>query len=246
MTGLAIGQDSGEAFIREVDEEYRRDRLTGFWNRYGRLLLLAVGILLIAVAGLLYWQAQRRGAADARGRQFAVAVAGLRAGSADKAKANAALAALADAPEAGYRALALLERGGAAAAAGDRPLAAKLYAQAAADADLAAPLRDLATYKLAGLEFDTAAPDATIARLRPLALPGGPWFGSAGEMTALAQLKAGRPDQARAMLDAVVKDERVPPSLRARVGQLLASLGGPVTVAAKGAIPPSKQAGTRP
>ena len=41
------------------------------------------------------------------------------------------------------------------------------------------------------LEFDTLKPEEVIARLQPLAKPGQPWFGSAGELTAMAY------DQAR-------------------------------------------------
>jgi hypothetical protein len=64
-----------------------------------------------------------------------------------------------------------------------------------------------------------------IARLKPLAVPGNAWFGSAGEMTGIAYMKLNQPKQAGALFVAITKDITVPRSLRARVAQLAADLG---------------------
>lgn len=228
---MANKDDTGDAFIREVDDEYRREKLTSYWSRYGRWLLVGVGALLIAVAALLYWRNVRAAQADARAQKFVEALAQLRAGSTAAAKANAALDDLSHAPERGYRALALLERAGAAAIAGDTKRAAQLYNGTAANSDLAKPFRDLALIKATQIEFDTLPPETVIARLRPMALPGNPWFGTAGELTAIAQSKAGHPDLARPLFEALAKDESVPPSIRGRAQQLAAAMA-PVGVAA--------------
>ncbi len=219
---MVKAEDTGEAFIREVDEEYRRAKLGTLWSRYGRLALLGLGVLLVAVAALLYLRDQRAKQADARAQSFAEALTDLRANQ--PAKADAIFAQLATAPEPGYRAVALLERAAAAAAKGDTAGAAKLYNAAAANTDLAKPFRDLATIKATQIEFDALPPAAVIARLRLLAQPTDAWFGTAGELTALAQLKLGRPDLARPLFDTLAKDETVPASLRARASQVAATL----------------------
>ena len=219
---MAIKDETGDAFIREVDEEYRRAKLGTYWSRYGRFLLLGVGLLLLAVAGLLYWRGQQATQADGRAQKFAEALSAVRAGNA--AKSEPILADLSKAPEPGYRALALLERAGAAATKGDNAGAARMYNAAAANPDLAKPFRDLAILKATQIEFDTLAPDAVIARLKPMALPGNPWFGTAGELSALAQLKAGRPELAKPLFDALAKDESVPVSLRQRAQQLASTI----------------------
>jgi hypothetical protein len=64
-----------------------------------------------------------------------------------------------------------------------------------------------------------------VARLKPLAEPGKPWFGSAGELLASAYLKQGRKDLAGPLLAAIAKDQTVPASLRARTRQLAGLLG---------------------
>ena len=52
---LAPGE-TNESFIREVDEEYRRDQAMHILRNYGRWILGAVVLGLIAFAGWLYWQ----------------------------------------------------------------------------------------------------------------------------------------------------------------------------------------------
>ena len=223
---MAGKDDTGDAFIREVDEEYRREKLGNLWSRYGRLLLLGIGALLLGVAGFLYWQRLQADRSAARADQFATALTQVRAGV--PAKAEPTLTALSTAPEPGYRALALLERAGAAAA-NDPARATQLYMAASTNTDLARPFRDLALLKATALAFDTLSPADVIARLKPMALPGNPWFGTAGELTALAHLKAGEPSLAKPLLDALAKDESVPVSIRGRAGQLAATLAGPAT-----------------
>jgi len=221
---VAVKDDTGESFIREVDDEYRREKLGNFWSRYGRWLLVGIGALLIGVAAYLYWRNMRAEQADARAAAFSTALGQVRGGGA--VKADAALTELSKAPEPGYRALALLEQAGAAAAS-DPAKAARMYDAAAANSDLAQPFRDLALLKSTQLQFDRLTPAQTIARLRPLALPGNPWFGTAGELTALAHMRAGQPDLARPLLSALVKDESVPTSIRGRAQQLLSSIAVP-------------------
>ena len=68
-------------------------------------------------------------------------------------------------------------------------------------------------------------PEDVVARLKPLAAPGNPWFGSAGEMVGIAYLKMGKNDLAGAMFAAVAKDKDVPESIRARVVQLAGNSG---------------------
>ena len=51
------------------------------------------------------------------------------------------------------------------------------------------------------------------------------WFGSAGELVAVAELKLGRKADAGALFAAMAKDTGVPATLRRRAGQLAAELG---------------------
>ena len=214
---------SDAAFLREVDEEYRRSQLAGLWSRYGRWIVIGVAVLLVAVAGTLYWRAERTRRAGLQGEQLTLALAKVDAG--DTAGAAPLLADLAQASQPGYRALAQFAQAAVALQANDRATARKRYdAVAGADA-VAPPLRDLATLKAVRLDYDTLSPAQIIARLQRLSVPGNPWFAVAGEMTAVAQLHAGKPALAGALFAAIARDTTAPASSRARAAQMAQSLG---------------------
>ena len=61
--------------------------------------------------------------------------------------------------------------------------------------------------------------------MKPLAVPGNAYFGSAGELVAMAYLEQGEREQAGTLFAAIAKDEDVPQSLRARTRQMAGLLG---------------------
>src|SRR3546814_3223952 len=106
---------------------------------------------------------------------------------------------------------------------GDDASALAIFNQIASETDLPQPYRVLALIRQTTLDFDTLAPAAVIERLDALAKPGSPWFGSAGEMVALAHLKQNKPEAAAPIFAAMVKDETVPESIRSRAVQMARS-----------------------
>ena len=68
-------------------------------------------------------------------------------------------------------------------------------------------------------------PEDVIARLKPLAEPGDPWFGSAGELVGAAYLKQGKADLAGPLFASIAKDKDVPETLRSRARQMAGLLG---------------------
>jgi hypothetical protein len=119
----------------------------------------------------------------------------------------------------------------------DAKLAIAKYAAIVADDDLPKPYRDAATIRQTALEFDQLEPQQVIARLEPLVKPGEPWFGSAGEMTALALVKQGKTKQAGELFASLAKDKSVPESIRNRSIQIAGTLG----VDASAALDPKAQ-----
>jgi hypothetical protein len=121
--------------------------------------------------------------------------------------------------------MALFAKAAAALNKGDAKGAAALFGQMAADEQLDQPYRDLALVRQTALEFDTLAPQTVVDRLKPLAQPGEAWFGSAGEMTAIAYMKMRKSDLAGPLFAAIAKDTQAPESLRARARQMAGALG---------------------
>jgi hypothetical protein len=214
---------SDEAFLREVDDAVRAGDLQHFWKRYGRWLLLVVVLGIAAFGGWIYWQNQQLAAAQKQGENFILAVEKLQGGNVTGAKADFAKIAKAEQP--GYRAMAQILLANLAAAEGNSKQAITDYAKVVKDESLPQTFRDLALIRQTTAEFDTLKPQAVIDRLKPLAKPGAPWFGSAGEMTAIAYMKMGKDNLAGPIFAQIAKQKDLPETLRARSQQMAGALG---------------------
>ena len=209
---------TNDAFVREVDEEYRRDQLLTLWQRYGKIAIGVVGGGLLLIAGYLFWQSRSEGQAGKQGEAFEAA---LKAGSIDE------LRKIATESGEGYRALAKLAEGDLLLANNDRKNAAARYAEVANDTKLPQPFRDRALVQQTAAEYDSLKPEAVITRLRGLAAPGAPWFGTAGEMVAIAYLNQGKRAEAGKLFNQIAQapEGQVPESVRQRAVQQAGVLG---------------------
>lgn len=216
------GGAQGEGFLREVDDALREQELVDAFKRYGRLLGAAIVIVLIALAGYLWWDNHRKAEAGERGEQLTLALDQVEAGRLDAGRTQ--LAPLADAGDATGAAARALQAG-ILAEQGKAAEAQKAFEALAADAKAPQVYRDLATIRAVALGFDAMPADQVVARLKPLAVPGGPWFGSAGELLGAAYLKQNRNDLAGPLFAAIARDKTVPQSLRGRARQLAGLLG---------------------
>lgn len=228
---MALPPDQTDSFIREVDENLRRDQAADLAKRYGRWIALAVVLFLLAAGGLIYWRSHQRAVSEEQGEQLATTLRAI--GDGQMAGAPAKLDAIADKSSGALEASARLTRAALAIQQNDRPGAIKLFRAIADDKGMPQPYRDLAAIRVTALEFDALKPDEVIARLAPLAVKDNAWFGSAGEMTALAMLRKNDVKGARAMARAVADEPGVPASLKARMNDLATTLD----VAAAPAVP---------
>ncbi|WHO40156.1 tetratricopeptide repeat protein [Sphingobium sp. AP49] len=219
---MALTPQNSEAFMREVDEAVRQDQLLTFWQRYGRWLIALLILGLAAFGGWLYWQHYSKTQSEVVSEQMDNVLTTAVGGGTPDAKD---VDALAKASQPGYRASALLVQAGLAARKGDSKAAIAGYKAIAADTSLAQPYRDLALIRQTAIEFETLKPQQVVDRLKPLAVEGAPWFGSAGEMVAIAYMKMGKPDLAGPMFAAMAKDANVPQSIRSRARQMAGLLG---------------------
>ena len=178
---------------------------------------------LASFGGWIFWQNQQAAKAEATSEQFVAAIEKL--GGGDDKAAIADLNTLAKSDSAGYRAMAQIVIANIAARDGDTKKALADYARVAADVSLPQPFRDLALVRQTTTEFDTLAPQKVIDRMKPLAKPGAPWFGSAGELTAISYMKLGKDNLAGPIFAQIAKQEDLPQSLRARAQQMAGSLG---------------------
>jgi hypothetical protein len=220
---LALKPIDNETFYREVDEELRRDQLIGYWKRYGKLVIAGIILFIAAIGGVIWWMNHREIQAGDRGETLVTAFDDIAAGR--TAAAQKKLDDLSRSGVEGYRAASLLSQADIASDANQPDKAVALFKQIADDSSLAQPYRDLATVRMTALQFDKLPPQQVVDRLKPFAVAGAPWFGSAGEMVASAYLKLNRPQDAAKLFAAIAKDKKVPDSIRSRALQMAGSLG---------------------
>jgi hypothetical protein len=232
---LAQPPDISETFVREVDENLRRDQLRDFFKKNGTWLIAAVVLFLVASGGFIWWKQHEVNRSGAEVERLAEIYKNIGAGN--LAQAPEQLAELSNSGSKAVRASALFARAALALQQSDTKLATSTYKSIAEDSSMPQAYRDAALIRETSLEFDQIQPQDVIARLEPLAKPGEPWFGSAGEMTALALIKQGKKQEAGQLFATIAKDNGVPETIRTRAVQVAGTLG----VDASAALPTQAQ-----
>ena len=231
---MALTPQNNQAFLREVDEELRKDQAAALWKRWGVAIAIAIAAGLLLLAGYLFWQHRQRETAGREGEQLQAAWDDLAAQRLDKAAVP--LTQLATSKADGYRAIALFTQADLLLQKNDLKGAADKFGAIAADESLDDPFRHLALVRQTTAEFDTLKPDQVISRLRGVAVPENAYFGSAGELVALAYLKQGRRDLAGRLFGQIAQNEKVPPTIRQRAVQMAGVLGVDAVPADAGAL----------
>ncbi|MFN3371488.1 MAG: tetratricopeptide repeat protein [Sphingomonadaceae bacterium] len=216
-----------DAFIREVDEAYREDEFKRFLSKWGGWILLAVLLVLGAIGGWMWWQAEQQRRIEALSEQFSAVLTKVDSGATTEAMAE--LEAIGQGSNPSYRALAAFTEAGIAVNGGDTDKAIGAIGRVADDPKAPQPMRDAAVLKRLRLEFDKLEPAEILKRTEPYIAGDSPWFPIAGEMAAIAHVKAGNPEKAGPIFLRIASDLRAPVSLRARAEQMAAALGEDVT-----------------
>jgi len=232
---LAQPPDITDTFVKEVDENLRRDRLRDFFRENGGWIAAGVVLFLAISGGIIWYQQYRQQRAEAQVEQLAQIYKDIGVGN--TAKVPQQLDDLSHSGSKAVRASALFTRAAFALQQNDQKLAIASFKAIRDDSSLPDSYRNAALIRQTALEFDQLQPQQVIAQLEPLAKPDNPWFGSAGEMTALALIKQGKTREAGQLFATLAKDKDVPEGIRNRSLQISGSLGAD----ASGALGPQAQ-----
>lgn len=242
---MALKPTDGEVFLKEVDEELRKEQLSTFVTRYGWWILAGIVLILGAVGGWLWWSSRQSAAREAAGETLIVAMGELERGNQSIAAAQSQLNPLVENDIEGYRAAALFARATGQARSGNVQAAVATLRSISDDQSLDQLYRDAALIRRTQLEYDNVQPQEVIRRLNALAAGNGAWAGPAGELVGAAHLKMNRPDLAGPVFVRIARDEKAAPSLRERAAMMAASLGfDPAPDAPRAAARPSAPATT--
>ncbi|WP_439577185.1 tetratricopeptide repeat protein [Elioraea sp.] len=207
----------------EIEEDLRKERAKRLWDRYGWIVLLVAGGVVLGVAGWRGWQwYEHRQATEAAERFLAAASAADRG---EAASAAATFAELSRGAPAGYRVFARLREAGARARLGETAEAVALYETLARDAAVPPLYRDLATLLAVMHQTDSGDPRALADRLAPLAAEGAAFRFSAMELQAVLAERRGDRAEARRLLQALAQDGAAPEGVRRRAGEMLGAIG---------------------
>ena len=209
--------DQTDVFVREVQEEMRREKLAGLWDKYGAIFIGLAALLIIGVGGYQYAQYRNLSAREAAGVEFEAAARLAAQGKAQEAR-QAFEGMIKTAPS-GYGALARLRNAGALAADNKPVEAVAGYDAVAKDTSADPLLRDFAAIQAALLRLDAADWTEMQNRLKDLTNDGNAWRAPARELLGLAAMKAGNQDEARKAFEQIIADSSAPPATaeRARV-----------------------------
>lgn len=209
--------------MREIDDAVRQDEMSNFFETYGRPLIGVITGGLLIFGGYLWCDSREEAAMEKSSEDMIAAIDQVKAGNLDSA--DKAAAALAENSEGGPASVARMLRAGIAQEQDKKGEAAKLYQEVADASDAPPALRDLAKIRAMTANFDERKPADVIAALKDIAVPGNPYFGSAGELVAMAHLEAGDEKKAGEMFAAIAKEEDTPESLKSRARQMSGLLG---------------------
>ncbi|GEO13306.1 hypothetical protein MAE02_10020 [Microvirga aerophila] len=221
--GRGMSMAPNDEFIREVDEEYRRDQVAKIWQRYNGVIIGAAILLVVAVGGWRYWEHVQETRSQAAAARYEDA---LRLSREDKSKdAEAALEALAKDNPSGYGLLARFRLAGELGRE-NADNGATAYDALAADGNVAPLWQDLARLRAAWLRLDTADPSKIRPELERLAVPTNAWRHTARELLGLSGLKAGDMDFAGRWFDQIAADRETPNALKQRLAVYTALVAG--------------------
>ena len=201
-----------DSFIDEVTEEVRRDRLFGYFRRYGWIPAVIIVALVGGTAYNEWSKAQLEQAAQVRGDALLDALE-----LEDTAEQAAAFRAIAREEEDALAAKLL-------AAGVETEQAADLLKSVAADEAQPQYIRDLARLKMASTEGVLSADEAA-AILAELSEPGGTYRNVATELLVAVQLQRGDHAAALELLQADIKDAEASSEQIQRMAELIVALG---------------------
>ena len=214
---------SDDALLREIDDAVRQDDLSKFGRKYGIVVGFGLLAALLAFGGYLFWQNSQEDAMERDSETLVTAMDQLEAGNLATASQN--VQALAEGDRPGARSLARMMQAGIALEEGKSQQASELFAAVAGDGDAPAEMRDLARIRQVAAVYDSMEPSEVVRILSGVANPDSPFFGSAGEMVAMAHLKLGNRDEAGQLFSQIAKADDVPETLRSRSRQMAGLLG---------------------
>jgi len=211
---------SDESFIREVNEEHRRQQTALFFKKYGTYIAIGALVIVAGVSGYK-WDQARRVAESARGGDALITAITLHEDGKTE-EAEKALAELAGSGPGNYRVVARLHAAAESLAQKKFDQAVEDYRGVASDQNAPATLRDFARVQIAALSVDKESYESLSQSLAPYRSGTSEWRFAAKDILGLAAFKEGKREEAERIFGEIASDGAAPAGMRQRAQILLA------------------------
>jgi hypothetical protein len=203
-----------DSFIREVNDEIRREKAQALWTRFGPMFIGLAVLVVLVTAGVVAYQYWDESRANASGDDFSAALK-----LANDGKNDDALTAFSQLEKDGYGAYPLLARMRAAtvkANKGDTAGAVADFDAVAADGSIPGAIRDMARLRAALILVDSGTYADVASRVESLTADNNTLRHSAREALAIAAWKDGKTQDALKLFDQIASDDAAPRNARER------------------------------
>jgi hypothetical protein len=209
---------SDDTFIREVNEEIRREQAQAIWTKFGPTMIGAAVLIVLATAAYVaydYWDTSR---ANASGDKFSQALKLANDGKSDEAAA--VFKELEDSGYGAYPVLARMRTATVLAEKGDKAGAVSAFDAVAADTSIPVSLRDIAKLRAAFLLVDSGSYADVESRVKDLVADTNPLRYTAREALAMSAYKEGKMADAMKAFEQLSGDETTPRNTRERANMM--------------------------
>lgn len=213
-----------DEFIRDIEEDLKRERAIRLWKRYGHYVLALAVLIVAGTAAWVGWREYDRRQASAEAVRYLDAV-GRATVPGEREAALAAFARMARDGRAGFAPLAALQLA-ALQAGGDSAGAIAQYRALTADSRASPDIQALARLLAALHAVETADAAQIESELQPLMGSDSPWRHLASEIAAVAALRGGNTARARELYARISDDAAAPAGIRTRAAEMIQALGG--------------------
>ncbi len=227
--------------FREVDEDLRREQLKNIWTRYGKFIIAAAVLVVVAVAVVVIFQSIQTSRQDGEGDRYMEAVRLLEAGQVEAA--GRIFEEITADGDGGYPILARMVLGTAKAEMGDVAGAVAEFNAVIADEGTDPILRDAARFRAGYAMIDTAPMSEIDAMLQPLLVSGSPFRYLAMELMVVASIRLDDMPTAANWLTILSIDQNVPPTITERLQILSAIVASRPGAVAEAPATPTTPAG---
>lgn len=216
---IESGNDLGDAFIREIDEELKNEKLQKLWNKYGLFIILFVVAAVSAAVSFETFKSWN----EKRNQEFSNAYAyALNLQNQGRyAEAADILQNLEKAKRGVYSNIAQIQLANIKLEQGEPEAAIALLENAAADNSFNPQMREIAIIKLASLKLDYAPAEEIQNLLSQFINEQGTWTNMAKELLAMLAIRESDFSTARTLYQEINSAENASDSLKTRAADML-------------------------